>query len=430
MISGLNKLETMHPLFRHPHVAREEIVAFQNKQLRRLITHAYENVPYYRKLFDRDGLKPKDIQSVDDLSLIPITSKKDLQSLPVEEVVARGVDAKHLIAGRTSGSSGEPFTIRRTWLEDGLFRLFWLHMMRDYRLRFTDRQISLGLIRPKQTRDYQLPLKILQSFGFVRKVRINCLLPPENIVSALRDLHPDILTGYSGVISQLAQAIRGDDRLPISPRFVVVGAEVLTPVMRRQIAEAFEATVFEVYTNRELGVIAWECKETGDLHTSDDSIIVEVLKDGRPAATGERGEVVGTNLHSFAMPFIRYRLGDLVTKGLETCQYGQPFSTIRAVQGRMLDYFPLPGGRMIHPYQISLLFLDSPWVRQYQLTQEREDRVILRIAPHKTPTNQELVQLEESVATVLGQSVEFRVILVPEIQLEPNGKFRVSPLSR
>jgi len=195
--------------------------------------------------------------------------------------------------------------------------------------------------------------------------------------------------------------------------------------MRRQITEAFEAPVFDVYACHEFRVIAWECKDTGELHMCDDCMIVEVLKDGRPATIGERGEIVGTNLHSFAMPFIRYRLGDIVTKGLETCRCGQPFSTIGAIQGRMTDYFSLPGGRLIHPYEISLLFIDTSWLRQYQMVQEREDRIILRVVPSTTPTPQELNQLEESVTAVLGQEMEFQLILVHEIQLEPSGKFRV-----
>ena len=83
---------------------------------------------------------------------------------------------------------------------------------------------------------------------------------------------------------------------------------------------------------------------------------------------------------------------------------------------------------MIHPYEITLFIVRNaaPWIRQYQLTQEREDRVILRVVPSTTPTPQELVQLHESVTAVLGQGVEFQVILVPEIQLEPSCKFRIS----
>jgi len=428
MISGLNRLETMYPLLCHPHAAREEIVAFQNRQLRHLITHAYNNVPYYRRLFDQNGIKPKDIQSVSDLPAIPISSKKDIQSLPMEEVVARGVNPKNLFARRTSGSSGEPLTIRRTWFEQQLFGLFRLRMMRDFGLRFTDRQVSIGLIRERHQFDDQLPLKIIQALGLLGKVRINCLLPPEDIVRLLRDLCPSILTGFSGVLLQISHIIGVEDRLSIRPRFMVAGAEVLTPLMRHQITEAFKAPVFEVYASLEFSMIAWECKKTGELHTCDDNLIVEVLDDDRPVAIGERGEVVGTNLHSFAMPFIRYRLGDIVTKGSETRRCGLPFSTIRTIQGRMLDYFPLPGGHLIHPYEIVGILVDnaSSWIRQYQLTQEREDLIILRVVPFTTPTPQGLAQLEESVTELLGQGVEFRVVLVPELELESTGKFRVS----
>jgi len=84
MNTRLSQLSNLYSLLRHPHVARDEIVSFQNRQLRRLVTHAYENVPYYSKLFDRNGIKPQDIRSVEDLSIIPITTKKDLQSLPNE----------------------------------------------------------------------------------------------------------------------------------------------------------------------------------------------------------------------------------------------------------------------------------------------------------------------------------------------------------
>lgn len=424
----LNQFSVMRSLLRHRDVKREKIVAFQNKQLRRLINHAYNNVPYYRNLFDRNGLKPNDIQSVADLPAIPITSKKDLQSLPAEEVVARGVNPQNLIARRTSGSSGEPFTIRRAWFEDRLLSLFWLRTMLYFGLRITDRTASVGLIRPTHPRDSQLPIRILQALGLYRRARINCLLLPESIVRTLGHFRPDVLTGFPGVLSRLAQIIGNEDRLLIRPRFVRVNSEVLTPLMRRQIAEAFAVPVFDYYSSHEFRVIAYECKETGDLHTCDDGMIVEVLKDGRPAAMGERGEVVGTNLHAFAMPFIRYRLGDIVTKGFEACRCGQPFSTIRSIQGRMLDYFTLPGGRLIHPYEVVLVILHdlASWILQYQLIQEREDRIILQVVPSIPPTPQELARLEEPVTNLLGRDVEFRVVLVPEIQTEPSGKFRVS----
>src|SRR3990170_5120057 len=217
MISGLNRLETMYSLFLHPHVAREEIVAFQNRQLRHLITHAYNNVPYYRRLFDQNGLTPHDIRSIADLSAIPITSKKDLQSLPAEEVVAHGVGPEHLISHRTSGSSGEPFTILRTWLEEHLLGALRLRASHYFGLRVRDRTASIALVRPTHPNDNQLPPQILQTLGLYRKLQIDCLLPPQDILRALRDFRPDVLTGLSGVIPHLAQIMNDNDRQVIRP---------------------------------------------------------------------------------------------------------------------------------------------------------------------------------------------------------------------
>jgi phenylacetate-CoA ligase len=429
LISGLGLVSRYYSLLRRHNLRREMIVDFQARRLRRLIKHAYANVPYYRNLFDRNGIKPADIQTVDDLPNIPITTKEELRSLPANEVLASSVDPKSLIVRRTSGSTGEPFSIRRTWLEERILGMHRLRSMHDVGLRINDRMGSVVLVRPVHIRDSQLIMKILQAFGLYRQSQINCLLPPEEILSILRNLSPDILAGLPGVIFRLSQIIDVKDRLTLRPRFIVVGGEVLAPHMRHQISRAFDVSVFDFYSSHEFNLIAWECKDTHELHTCDDSVIVEVLKDDRTVAEGERGELVGTGLHSFAMPFIRYRLGDLVTKGSETCPCGQPFSTIRSVQGRMLDYFPLPGDKIIHPYEIILILVRNPlayWIQQYRLIQEQLDRIVLEVVPHPTPSSEEIRKLEEYIRPSLGQNVEFKVLLVPEIKFEPNGKFRVS----
>lgn len=413
---------------RSSNATREEVIDFQNSQLRRLIASSYKNVPYYRELFNRHGIDPRDIRSVADLPKIPITSKKDLQTLPVPQITSSDVNPEHLIARTTSGSTGEPFTIRRSWFEERLLGLFRLRAMHSLGQRITDRIASVGLLHTTHPRDNQLPMRILRSMGFYRTVRIDSMLPTADILRMLQEYRPDLVTGFPGVLSLLAQSMLHEECLSIRPRFVRVNGEVVTPLMRQQIAEAFKAPVLNFYASHEFRVIAFECHNTGDLHTCDDSVIVEVLKDGRPALPGERGEIVGTALHSFAMPFIRFKLGDIVTKGSEKCECGQPFSTIRAIQGRMVDYFLLPGGTQIHPFKIVLVIFQQAlsWVRQYQLVQEREDRIVLHVVPLTTPTPEQVLRLEKSARALLADTVEFEVILVPEIRIEPNGKFRVS----
>jgi phenylacetate-CoA ligase len=429
MMSQRNSICTLYSFLRHPYVAREEIVAFQNMQLRQLIDHAYTNVTYYRRLFERHGLKPQDIRGVDDLSLIPITSKTDLKSLSLSEVVARNIDPTRLIVRSSSGSSGEPFSVRRTWFEERVLGLLRQRAMHNLGRKIADKEVIVGLLRCVHPRDSQRSSQILAAMGLFRRERIDCLSPPEKIIQRLRHLRPHVVTGFPGVLSRVAEGISDQDRRAIRPRLVAVGGEVLTQSMRRQISQAFEAPVFDLYGSWEFNLLAWECRETGEYHTCDDGLILEVLKDGRSAVAGERGEAVGTNLHSFAMPLIRYKLGDVVTKGSESCRCGRPFSSIRGIQGRMIDYFLLSGSRILHPYDIvtAQQLHAARWIRQYQLVQERKDRVVLRIAPWNAAVSaqQEIARITESAQKVLGSEIEFQVILVPEIRPEPSGKFQV-----
>jgi phenylacetate-CoA ligase len=412
---------------------RERLLAYRDAKVRRVVAHAYANVPYYRALLDRAGVHPRDVRGAEDLRLVPITSKPDVQPLPEDERLARGVPRRTLISRLTGGSTGQPTVIRRTWWEERLLNAFRLRARLNLGLRPTDRVASVGSVKKKQAPDRQMPAALLQQLGLLRQVRVDCKEPVGEIIRALERARPDVITGYAGAVARVAQALleRGRDpaRRTIRPRFVTTGAEVQTPLMRRQVGEAFGCPVYNVYGAHEVNLIAWECRETGAMHTCDDLAVVEVLRpDGSPAAPGERGEVVVTSLHSYAMPFIRYRLDDLVTRGADYCGCGLPFGTIRHVLGRMIDYFPLPDGRAMHPYEIigGILHDRATWARQCQLVQERSDLVVLRLVPFKMPAEQRLAEIRQRAARLLGERVQFRIDFVPELGLEPSGKFRVA----
>jgi phenylacetate-CoA ligase len=413
-------------LWFHPRRPRGDLVAYRNRRLRGLIRHAYYNVPYYRKLFDREGLKPRDIRTVEDLRLVPVSGKADLQFLPADEVVARGLEPGRLRSSRTSGVTGEPFTIFRGPFERLPHGLLRRRAVSYLGLKLRDVTANVTWVRPfHHLKTSRLGLR---SLGLCRQIRVDCMQSPGDILSRLADIGPDVLAGYAGTISLLAQAQEEGPPRDLHPRFIMVGAEVLTPTMRRRIERAFSAPAYNLYCSHEFGMIAWECLKTGEMHTSDDGMILEVQRDGRPAAEGEQGEVIATNLHSFVMPLIRYRSGDLVTQGSETCACGEPFSTIRDIRGRMIDYFPLPDGSLLHPYEI-VSRLDGgcgPWFRQYQIIQEKVDRFVLMIVPEGSPTEEKLQRVKDTVGKRLGEEVELEVRVVPRIEREPHGKHRVS----
>jgi phenylacetate-CoA ligase len=134
--------------FRPRRVTRHEIAALRDARLRRLIAHAHARVPYYRALFEKHGVTPGRIRTADDLACIPVSTRRDFQAAPVASLVALGVNPMRLIVHRTSGSSGEPMMVRRTWLEERITTLFHLRAYRDLGLRASDVQARLRCPAP------------------------------------------------------------------------------------------------------------------------------------------------------------------------------------------------------------------------------------------------------------------------------------------
>jgi len=424
MFRELGALAGMWPRLRW---SRDRLVDYQNRKLRKLLHHAYENVPYYRRLFDRVGLKPQDVRSVADLAAIPATSKSDIQDLPAEDRVARGIDPRQLIERHTGGSTGQPSVIRRTWMEERLLNAFRFRTHRLWGSRVGDRVAIVTMDPGRQASDRQILSKILWKTGLQQIADIDSRQPLPQLLERLERWQPDVIAGYPGAISLIAQAMIESGRRSIRPRYVVTGGEVQTPLMRRQIEEGFCVGVFDLYGCHEFNLVAWQCPQGGELHTCDDLLIAEVLRDNEAVAPGQRGEVVGTNLHAYASPIIRFRLEDVVTRQSGRCACGLPHDTIGGVQGRMLDYFPLPDGRLFDPLEIigTVLHDRVLWLRQYQVLQPRRDLVVLRAVVSTMPSEERLREIRSQASGLLG-GVEFRIEFASALELGAAGKFRVA----
>lgn len=424
---GVRTSRVVRAVARHSRASRATIEAFQNERLRALVSHAYERVPYYRELFDRYGIHPRHVRTTADLARIPISSREDLRACPPEQLIARDLDPAGLITTMTSGSSGEPFEMRNTWLEQNLEYLFRLRARRQLGQRAGDRIAMIARPVRHHPKDNKLLGMALRCLGLQKRSRFSLFDPPEELAAHLKAFQPDIVTGFPSVLQRIGEALVEKGAAQVRPRFLLTEAEVLTPALRARIEGDWGTRLFETYGCHEFNLLAWECPATGALHTCDDSVVIEVLKDGRPVAPGERGEVVATGLHLYAMPFIRYRLADVVTRGDTECACGQPFSTIRSIQGRMRDFFLLPGGRWLHPST----FIDGmqpdaqDWVRKFQFVQEREDRIVMRFVPMPDARAERIAAYERYLAEALGPGVEVRIERVDEIPHGPGGKYHV-----
>jgi phenylacetate-CoA ligase len=424
LLAGREALDTLQGLWRHPRGRREALVAFQDRKLAALIAHAYAHVAHYRELLDGAGLRPDDIRSVADLRHVPVTTKDDLRRRPLADTLRAGADPARLVALLTSGSSGQPFTVRRAAWEEHLTNMFRLRACYQVGLRPFDRVAKLRET-PLGGRTRGLPGRVRQALGIHRDVDVDCYQPVADIARALRRLRPDVLEGYPSALAQVATAGAGEPRTPGQPRLLIAGGEVLTAPVRQVIERGFGTRVFDFYGAHEFNLLAWECPQGGIQHVCDDNVVVEILGADGPVSEGATGEVVATALHSRTMPFIRYRTGDLATRGPRTCPCGQPFSTLRAVQGRVVEYFRLPGGRDVHPFVITgpLIERHGAWILQHQMIQQSPHAVTLRILPARPPRPDDLAWLSALARQQLGPEVGFTVEIVERFVSPPGQKF-------
>lgn len=410
-------------LYRNPVCSRTDLLDFRDRRLRDLVGLAYDRVAFYRDWFDAAGVRPRDIRAAQDITVLPLLSKSDLRDAPLASRLAEGSDPARLVAHRTSGSSGEPFTIYRTHGEENLLQLLRLRAARQYDFRLLDRRADLTA--PIGGRHADPVRRTAKMLRLMPVESVDTTQSADDLLREIAHINPDVLTGYPGVLAQAAQRLPDRPDPHVRPRFVVVGGEPLTPLMRKQIECGFNAPVYDMYGTNEFNLLAWQCPQGQHLHTCDDAVIVEILRDGEPVQEGEQGEVVVTGLFSKTMPFIRYRTGDIATRGADSCPCGQPFSTLAAVVGRTADYFQLPDGRTIQPFSIldPVMVYDDAWIDQHQLAQVASDRILLRVRLRREPRPGE-IQILIAAAKKAVSPARFEMEFVDGFELHPSGKFR------
>jgi phenylacetate-CoA ligase len=407
-------------VFQAAHWTRRRLQDYQSARLRELVRHAAERVPFYRRRLQAAGLDWRQVGGIEDLRRIPVVRRSELSAASPEDLLADGVDGARLVTRLTSGTTGHPLAVRRTQLEERLLQAFRLRVLFGYGLRWPDRRAALRLANSIE-RSWWARL------GLLRQQTCSVYDGPESLKAWLLGLQPDVLEGYATTVAAVADLLTAEDRGRLRLKFIAAGAEPLTPGRRRRISAGFGARVYDLYGSEEFNLIAAECPQSGLLHFCEGSVLVEVLRDGRPVEAGEEGEAVITALHSYAMPMLRIALGDKVRKGPALCPCGAPFGTLEGVDGREEPPFPLPDGRILWPYLLVIPLLEHwPWVRQYQLVQERLDLLRLKVAPADgvTDVGARLEGWSRYAQEQCGDQVRIVIEHVFEIPLGAGGKFQ------
>ncbi|HKW81237.1 MAG TPA: AMP-binding protein [Casimicrobiaceae bacterium] len=425
---ALEHAQTLLRLGRNRRNEPDALRQFQLRKLRVLVAHCRRRVAIYREHWRGTGLATDAIAAPEDIAFLPTIGKNEFKSRPLTDALTDRAVPGRLVRHTTSGSSGQPFTIYRSALEEDLLNLFRLRAYSGAGLRLSDRIARFSQLPTDET-PRRWPGQVRRALGVHRDLSLDGMAPAETMIERLLRWQPDVVAGYPSTLRRIAAEMRQRAIALPAVHLVLCGGEVLGASARRAIEAAFAAPVAEFYGAHEFNLLAAQCPRGFGYHVCDDNVLVEVVDgDGRAVAVGETGEVVATALHCYTMPFVRYRTGDLAIRGPAACECGAPFSTLRALEGRAADYLRLSDGRRVHPYAITGTLADreSDWVRQHQLVQIRPDCVVLRIESElsRRPRPEELERVCSVGAGVLGSGARFEVEIVERFTAPASGKFQ------
>jgi phenylacetate-CoA ligase len=409
----------------------ERLVEHQMRQLGELLRHAYEHVPFYRRRFDALGFRPAGVPTLDTLRALPLLTRRDVQSAGAE-LASRRVPAEHgeTLQAQTSGATGEPVTVRGTNLD---FLLWEAMTLREHGWHRRDFAGKLAVIRatagaegapPHGTvmADWGPPANAVFRTGPCAMLSLSTDIPVQ--VAWLKHHAPDYLITYpSNLAALIAQLARAGERLPRLRSVKTIG-ETVTPALRAACRDAWNVPIFDSYSSQELGYVASQCGESELYHVTAESVLVEVIgADGRPCAPGEVGRLAITRLHDFAMPLIRYDLGDYAAPG-PSCPCGRGLPTLARIAGRSRNLVTLPTGERRWPLVGFARYREVAPVRQYQLVQHALDAIEARLVVERALTAAE----EESLAGVIREALGYPFRLAfsyydHEIPRGPGGKF-------
>ena len=407
--------------------SEEELEAYQTETLSRLLDHAYENVPYYRRVFEERRLVPGDIQTPADLALLPFLTREDLQNnLP--DLKARNYPETAFEYVTTGGSTGIPVGF---YYEKGVSRAReWAFMKTQWDrvgYRFTDRCVVLRGYIVGSARDGIFWKKTL----FGRWLLMSSHHMTEETLPAyidqIRKFRPRFIQGYPSTAVILARYMvdHGIGPFP-TVKAVLCGSENLYPWQRSLLTETFGCRVFSWYGNSEQTVLAGECEKSTRYHIFPEYGIVELIgRDGLPVeGPGAMGEVVATNLTNFVCPLIRYRTMDLATAAGGACTCGRSYPLLERVEGRVQDFIVTGKGEFLSGIAMNIDTDAFDNVKQFQFYQEKIGEVVLNIVKKPAFSKQDAEYLYWEVSRSCGDDVVITIRYVDDIPLTPRGKHR------
>ena len=429
---GLQSTRFYRWLMRTQWLALEELEKIQNERLRVIIRHAYEEVPYYRGIFDESDLKPTDIQSKEDLQLLPILTKDDVRK-HFSELIARDSGRHKPILQHTSGSTGQPLSY---YIDRDLSKLIAATVWRHWRWCGVEHGEPVAVFRGT----------LIDDFGDRRKSYWRTIGNETHFstfemneqtmvryVEKLNKIRPSLIMGYPASLQILAQfMIETSLSLRKRPKAIHTSSEIVLPEQREIVEEAFGAPLFDWYGHGESTVCAGECERHTGLHLNSEFGCTEFTETKEKEGKEIGYNIVSTSLWNFSMPFIRYDTEDLALLGNPQCRCGRGLPLIEKIIGRQADIIKGVNGVKVSPssfvhfwkYRVAERLSG---IRYAQIVQEEEDSLLIKLVGRRERESEEVIRKQLNL--LLGaMRIEFEYL--PQIPTGQKWRFTVSKVNR
>lgn len=401
----------------------DELRGYQEKLLEPLLLHARTHVPFYRDRLDAvfDGNKI-DFSKWNE---IPLLTRQIAQAN--EKKLHAETVPPHLGAVRkseTSGSMGRPLRFFSNDLMDVASLAMTDRLYRWWRFDGSRSMVNfvpprLDLPDPGKTITHGWRSGFLEGTNTMRSSSGDI----DSHIDWLCEVRPDYLVSYPSMIRSLAERTRERNAKLRFERIITRGWMVDKEVWKL-CREVFHTRLVDQYGANEIGQVACQCPHCGAYHINSEVVLVEILdQEGAPVLPGDTGRVVLTSFYNYAMPFIRYEIGDFaqLAQARADCEIALP--RIKRIMGRYRNTFTLRDGRTIYPNPAMSRFREFFSYKQIQVVQTDFEQLEVRYVPAEKDHSVDEAGLERWLQEELDPDFRVRPVSVDAIPALPSGKY-------
>ena len=405
--------------------SKEQWKDFQTQQLRKLLVHAFLNVPFYNEKYSSKGFKVEDFQKfqIEDLHQLPYLTKEDFRRFGKTKLLS---NIKH--KGNfyeSSGSTGTPVSVYMSKNFHQLWSAYYEQRVRQWAgVNHTMRRGMIGGRRVLPQGKVDAPYYRYNQAE--KQVYFSAYhLSPKtvhNYVEGINKYKLDYLVGYANSLYFWADFII-KQHITVPPlKAVLTSSETLTDAMRQTIEKAFGCKVYDAYSGVEACGLISE-NPYGELMFSPDTGIMEIINDkGEYVKNAETGELVLTGLHNYDQPLIRYKIGDRLTLSQnQQSKSHMKMPIISHIEGRVEDVVYGSDGRKM--VRFHGLFININGLEKAQIIQKTLQDFTLKLIVDATyqKTSEEIIL--KRLQSQLG-NVKVQFDYVNHILMDENGKYK------